>query len=125
MNSLPVLSGISLAGAAIGFLGGRANQVLVASVSPVGYAIAFGLTPIITYGMYSVTNEVNAVASCIFSPLAGYMLSAAVANILGCKISLVGPFTGIFSLAGSALIITLAAIPLIALAGLVYLSVRR
>ncbi len=127
INELKPVGFASASLAVLGLLAGRANQVLVASVSPVGYGLALGLTPLAAFGIFKVLteNKINPVASAIFGGVVGYLGSVGITNLLGFEVSLVGPFAGMFSLAGSAVVIGIAAIPIIIIAGGAYYAATR
>lgn len=119
---------VSITGGLIGYFGGRATQVLVPSVSPVGYGLAFGLTPWTGLGIWaflSTVNKSNDLANLILSIFGSYLSSVAIANLLGCDVTLIGPFMGTISLAGSLVVIGLVAIPLIITGGIIYWAIGR
>lgn len=68
--------------------------------------------------------KINGVGNIIFSAVGGYISSVALANLLGCKLSLIGPFMGVLSLTGSAIVIGMIAIPVIIGGVIIYQMAR-
>lgn len=123
VSAIHGLATVSAVGALIGYFGGRASQVLLPSVSPIGYSLSFGLTPwtgLAIFNILSSASRLNELAKVILSVVGGYLSSVAIANLLGCDVTLIGPFMGTLSLAGSIAIIAIVVTPLIGIGAATY-----